>query len=271
MPHERTLMDACSRALVQVLDRNKIKCLEPHSLANLTHLRELRIEESGLRSLAHFGPLPLLHALFLGGNRIAELIEVDRIASLPNLIELVLANNPCARKPLYRPTMLRKLGSLRSLDGREIAPDERERADLLLTSDRPPVAPPPPLPEARLSAGNKVPLKLTSLHFDVFGGGSGGLDGGGLGLGGGLGGGAPSGAPHSANGLGGAPAQSQAAWHPLSGGHESFFLPAAKTLPGRGVQGNLGSGYNGGSGPPGTERRGGTSGRGPHEWRAIDP
>ena len=123
-----------------VLDRNKIKALDPSSLNQLTNLRELRMEECGLRSLANFAPLPLLQALFLGGNRIGELNEIDRLIHLPALAELVLQNNPCARKPLYRPTALRKLIVLRSLDGREVALDERERADLLLSSER--VAPP---------------------------------------------------------------------------------------------------------------------------------
>ena len=48
-------------------------------------------------------------ALFLSGNRVGELSEIDRITHLPALTELFLSNNPCARKPLYRPTTLRKL------------------------------------------------------------------------------------------------------------------------------------------------------------------
>ena len=119
-----------------VLDRNKIKALEPASFAALTNLRELRMEECGLRTLANFGPLPMLQALFLSGNRIAELTEIDRINHLPALTELFLSNTPCSRKPLYRPTTLRKLLVLRVLDGRDVAPDERERADLMLSTDR---------------------------------------------------------------------------------------------------------------------------------------
>ena len=43
------------------------------------------MEEVGLRSLSHFAPLPCLQALFLGGNRVAELLEVDRLSPLPAL------------------------------------------------------------------------------------------------------------------------------------------------------------------------------------------
>jgi len=162
----------------------------------------------------------MLQALFLGGNRIGELAEIDRLVPLPTLAELVLANNPCARKPLYRPTALRKLLTLRSLDGREVAPDDRERADLLLSSER--VAQ-PNLHEQRVT-GNKVPLKLTSLNFELMAG----LpvaDSAAMGLQMG------SGAPHSAGALGGATSGGVAgapAWNPMAAGHESYFLPASK-------------------------------------------
>lgn len=207
-----------------VLDRNKIKALEPGSLASLNNLRELRMEEVGLRSLSHFGPLPLLHALFLGGNRIAELIEIEKLSQLPSLHELVLANNPCARKPLYRATTLRKIPPLRVLDGRDVGPDERDRADLLLSNERPPQQNPTAM--AALDAmrpNHKVPLKLTSLNFELMAGMAGAGPSDLLGLGGaGVGGSAP----HSAGGLQGGGPGTTGSWNPLAGGSESFFLPA---------------------------------------------
>jgi len=222
LPHLREL----------VLDRNKIKTLDPGSLASLNGLRELRMEEVGLRSLAHFGPLPLLHALYLGGNRIAELIEIDKLAHLPSLHELVLTNNPCSRKPLYRPTTLRKVPPLRVLDGREVGHDERERADLLLSTDRP--QPNPGNLADSMRPPNKVPLKLTSLNFDSLVAGLptvGATDGMGMIASASSGGGCS--APHAAPSLslpGGTGAPSAAAWHPLAGGSESFFLPAPNKL-----------------------------------------
>jgi hypothetical protein len=160
---------------------------------------------------------------------VAELTDIDRLSHLPALLELVLLNNPCARKPLYRPTSLRKLVTLRVLDGRDVAPDERERADLLLSTDR--QAQPPSGHDARI-AGNKVPLKLTSLNFEMMAGLPGGVDG--------LGVGANGGAPHSAGGLSvggsglgvGNGSNGATNWHPLASGHDSFFLPAGKQLSG---------------------------------------
>ena len=69
-------------------------------------------------------------------------------------------------------------------------------------------------------AGNKVPLKLTSLNFELMAG----LpmaDGPGLQ---GLSVGAASGAPNSVGGLG-ATSGVQPTWNPMSAGHDSFFLP----------------------------------------------
>ena len=84
--------------------------------------------------------------------------------------------------------------------------------------------------EPRLT-GNKVPLKLTSLNFEMMAG----LEGrapevaGGLGVGG-IGVGAASGAPHSAGSgtSGGVGGGGPPGWNPMSAGHESFFLPPGK-------------------------------------------
>jgi Leucine-rich repeat (LRR) protein len=58
----------CLRELV--LDKNKIKAVEPGSFVGLSDLRELRLQENGLKSLANFGPLVNLQVLALGHNRI---------------------------------------------------------------------------------------------------------------------------------------------------------------------------------------------------------
>ena len=75
----------------------------------------------------------------------------------------------------------------------------------------------------QMRAGNKVPLKLTSLNFELMAG----LPvGGEAAVGQGLGPGHPTGAPHSAGALG-APSNGAGQWNPLGQGHDSFFLPAA--------------------------------------------
>ena len=47
--------------------------------ASLPHLRELRLEENGLRSLANLHTLGALQSLHVGYNRIAETADLDRL------------------------------------------------------------------------------------------------------------------------------------------------------------------------------------------------
>lgn len=51
------------------------------------------MEENALRSLAHFGALRGLRHLYLAGNRIGELPELDRLTGLSGLSKLSLVNN----------------------------------------------------------------------------------------------------------------------------------------------------------------------------------
>jgi Leucine-rich repeat (LRR) protein len=86
-------LDGLSRLDKLVLDRNKIKGTDAASFVGTVRLRELRMEENSLRSLAHLGALKVLRHLYLGANRIAELVELDRLGGLTALTKLSLANN----------------------------------------------------------------------------------------------------------------------------------------------------------------------------------
>jgi hypothetical protein len=59
----------------------------------------LKLEDNGLRSLANIERLERLQAFHVGGNRLAEFWEVDRLAELVYLMEISLNNNPMTRKP----------------------------------------------------------------------------------------------------------------------------------------------------------------------------
>ena len=75
----------------------------------------------------------------MGGNRISDVGELDRLDHLcRSLTQLNLANNAVARKQLYRPTLAKRLSNLRFLDGKEVTPEERERAEMIFNSDRAP-------------------------------------------------------------------------------------------------------------------------------------
>jgi len=118
-----------------VLDRNKIKHLDASSIRGLINLRELRLEENGLRTLDHFTPLPKLQTLCLCSNRLLDIGELEKLAPLPGLLNLTLLNNAVARKQLYRPTLIRRLPSLKLIDGREVTLEERDRSELIFASD----------------------------------------------------------------------------------------------------------------------------------------
>ncbi len=67
--------------------------------------------------------------MFVAGNRIVEFWEVDRLAELPHLMEIALANNPMSRKPNYRNAIIKRLPALIIFDGKEISADERMRIE----------------------------------------------------------------------------------------------------------------------------------------------
>lgn len=115
-----------------VLDRNKVKQFDEHSFEGLKSLRELRVEDNGLKSLDHLGPLPRLRALYLSLNRIGELSELEKLRSLRHVLMIHLANNPVARKPLYRAHVINNAGSVRAIDGKEVTDEEREKVEQLL-------------------------------------------------------------------------------------------------------------------------------------------
>ena len=122
-----------------VLDKNRIKYVDTNAFLGLTNLRELRLEENGLRSLSNFRTSTICSAMSL--NRISDITEIDKLSSIPFLMELTLANNPVSRKQLYRANVIRRMPTLKIVDGREIGVDERERVELMFVADsRPPNA-----------------------------------------------------------------------------------------------------------------------------------
>ena len=115
------------------LDRNRVKSVEPGTFDGLVNLRELRMEENGLKSLSNFEPLVRLRALHLSCNRVAEVSEVEKLGALAELRELTLASNPVTRKQVYRPMALRHCENLRALDGKEVTDEERHHVDSLFS------------------------------------------------------------------------------------------------------------------------------------------
>ena len=89
----------------------------------------LRLDDNGLRSLANIEKLEKLQTLFVSGNRIQELFEIEKLAELPHLLELSMMANPIARKPNYRMVVIKRLIQLLVFDGKEISQEERKRVE----------------------------------------------------------------------------------------------------------------------------------------------
>lgn len=64
--------------------------------------------------------LPKLHTLVLTNNRLVNLVEIDPLASLPNLHFLSLLDNNITKKPHYRLYVIHRLKTLRVLDFKKI-------------------------------------------------------------------------------------------------------------------------------------------------------
>ncbi|ETE73512.1 Leucine-rich repeat-containing protein 9, partial [Ophiophagus hannah] len=96
-----------------VLDHNKIKVISENSFARQSSLLALHLEENRLRELNNLLPLGKLQKLFLGLNRIQDLVELEKLEYLPCIRELSIYGNPV-------------------LDGVTVSPEERARAEFHL-------------------------------------------------------------------------------------------------------------------------------------------
>ena len=81
---------------------NLLTVLEPRlRLAGQRQLQRLGLARNALRALAHLAPqLPLLAALDAAGCRLADEAELSRLAELPMLASVCLADTPLSRKPV---------------------------------------------------------------------------------------------------------------------------------------------------------------------------
>eukprot|EP00817_Percolomonadidae_sp_ATCC50343_P006469 CAMPEP_0117419046 /NCGR_PEP_ID=MMETSP0758-20121206/704_1 /TAXON_ID=63605 /ORGANISM="Percolomonas cosmopolitus, Strain AE-1 (ATCC 50343)" /LENGTH=1291 /DNA_ID=CAMNT_0005199911 /DNA_START=513 /DNA_END=4388 /DNA_ORIENTATION=- len=118
-----------------LLDKNKIRSIDDKAFSGCPNLRLLHIEENSLRTLDGLKDLPNLHSLFLGCNRIVELPELEKLAGLVRLKEIVLSYNPISKKSLYRPSLIHRVPSLLFIDCKEVIAEERERSMLFFAQD----------------------------------------------------------------------------------------------------------------------------------------
>ncbi|KAK9863996.1 hypothetical protein WJX84_009052 [Apatococcus fuscideae] len=116
------------------LGRNQIKKLENLEAVAPT-LEELWVSYNLLERLGGCERLNNLRILFVSNNKLRDWSEVERLASLPKLEEVLFAGNPFYNDykdkqaiPDYRIEVLKRLPNLKKLDGIPVDVDEREAA-----------------------------------------------------------------------------------------------------------------------------------------------
>ncbi|GMH63034.1 hypothetical protein TL16_g03613 [Triparma laevis f. inornata] len=127
-------LDNCKELRVVCLDKNRIRAFESNSFQGLNKLKDLRIEENGLRSLSNFPVLPSLSVLSVAGNRINDIIELEKLCRVTDVREVSFANNPVTRKQLYRTSCVSMFPNVRIVDGRELRGTSAELGILSATS-----------------------------------------------------------------------------------------------------------------------------------------
>ncbi|KAH9154748.1 hypothetical protein AeRB84_003209 [Aphanomyces euteiches] len=153
------------------LSKNKIRQFDPQPGANMSNLVLLKLDDNSLRTLMNFLPLQRLQVLDLSNNRLADMEEVERLHHLlPILQEMSLLNNPLCKRHLARSTIIFRFPTLKTLDGRDITLEERERVDVLFMHDRslPNPTLPPSIQASPMANSNKASVKLTAMSFDAL-------------------------------------------------------------------------------------------------------
>lgn len=117
------------------LGRNLIKKIENLDAVADT-LEELWISYNQLEKLSGIEKLVNLRILYMSNNKIKDWAEVERLAPLEKLEELLLVGNPLYNDykdandtAAYRIEVLKRLPQLKKLDGIPIDVDEREAAN----------------------------------------------------------------------------------------------------------------------------------------------
>lgn len=118
------------------LGRNQIKKIENLDAIADT-LEELWMSYNIVATLAGIEKLSALRVLFLSNNKLTSWAEIDRLAALDKLEDLLLAGNPlhleyknAGEEALleYRIEVVKRLPNLKKLDGKPIEMEERDAA-----------------------------------------------------------------------------------------------------------------------------------------------
>lgn len=106
------------------IGRNCVKRLEGIEAAAST-LHELWMSYNLVEKLAGVEKCTKLRVLYASNNKIKDWSEIDRLATLPSLEDVLLTGNPLCNEAGYRLEVIRRMPGLKKLDGALITPEER--------------------------------------------------------------------------------------------------------------------------------------------------
>ena len=113
------------------LSRNVLKKIEKLDEVGGT-LEELWLSYNAISSLDGLAPCTALRVLYIGNNKISDWAEVDKLAAMPNLKDVMLQSNPiydsAPDAATARCMVIRRAPNIEKLDNILISPLERERA-----------------------------------------------------------------------------------------------------------------------------------------------
>jgi dynein light chain 1 len=118
------------RLRILSLGRNQLKKVEKLEDVGET-LEELWLSYNLITSLDGLASLNKLTTLFISNNQIKAWSEIDKLAALPNLRDVLLVGNPIydgMSKDEARVEILRRLPSIKKIDGDLVTPLEKEKA-----------------------------------------------------------------------------------------------------------------------------------------------
>lgn len=110
------------------LKGNNIKQL--HGLDKLPHLAHLDVSENAIVSLSQLALCTSLVHLNVSHNSVEYIRQVEYLQGIPWLTSLVLDNNPCEAKELYRLRVLFRLPKLLMLDQTEALLEDKVKLRL---------------------------------------------------------------------------------------------------------------------------------------------
>jgi len=87
-----------------------------------------------IKYLQGLEPLESLEKLYIAGNKINEIQDMEKLRFNENLLELVIINNPICRRSMLRSSLVKKIPKLKMIDGKEVTAEERENEMLATES-----------------------------------------------------------------------------------------------------------------------------------------